>query len=165
MTSWASPSRTTSSRPQAAAFARISATDTGRASTRFNALRQLGGAAGVAVLTSVLTAVGMTHHPVSPSTPDLHAYHVAFLVAAGLALAAIALTIHDPDADSTRPRLSPEPATPDPGLASQEPGYGRRHGSCRRWVRCPSWSKMPRISAGLSRAPKACEIMVENSAA
>lgn len=106
---------------QAAAFARISAADTGRASTMFNALRQLGGAAGVAVLTSVLTAVGMTHHPVSPSTPDLHAYHVAFLVAAGLALAAaaIALTIHDPDADSTRPRLSPEPATPEPVLASQ----------------------------------------------
>jgi len=51
----------------------------------------------------------------------LRAYHVAFLVAAGLALAAaaIALTIHDPDADSTRPRLSPEPATPEPVLASQ----------------------------------------------
>jgi len=87
----------------------------------FNALRQRGEAAGVAVLTSVLTAVGMTHHPVSPSTPDLHAYHVAFLAAAGLTLAAaaIALTIHDPDADSTRPRLSPEPATSEPVLASQ----------------------------------------------
>ncbi len=106
---------------QAAAFARVSAADTGRASTMFNALRQLGGAAGVAVLTSVLTAVGITHHPASPSTPDLHAYHVAFLVAAGLALAAaaIALTIHDPDADSTRPRPSPKPATPEPVLAGQ----------------------------------------------
>jgi MFS family permease len=89
---------------QAAAFARISAQDTARASTLFNAVRQLGGAVGVALLTTAISAVGVvtvTHgHP----APDLTAYHVAFLVAAALAvLAAIAaLTIHDHDADSTR---------------------------------------------------------------
>lgn len=90
---------------QAAAFARISSADTGRASTTFNALRQLGGAIGVAVLTSVITIVGVTHHVDGVSAPNLAAYHVAFLVAAGIALIAalITLSIHDHDADSTRP--------------------------------------------------------------
>ncbi|MCW2527457.1 MAG: family efflux transporter permease subunit [Pseudonocardiales bacterium] len=98
---------------QAAAFARISAADTGRASTTFNALRQLGGAVGVAVLTSVITAVGVTHIVDGATTPDLTAYHAAFLVAAGLALvgALIALTIHDQDADSTRPGHVTRPVT------------------------------------------------------
>src|SRR5665213_3043517 len=41
---------------QAASFATISPERTGRASTLFNAARQLGGAAGVAVLTTVLAA-------------------------------------------------------------------------------------------------------------
>ena len=89
---------------QAATFARISPEDTGRASTLFNAVRQLGGAAGVAVLTSSLAAVGTaTYSPTQ--APDLRAYHVTFLVAAGLALlgALAALTVHDDDADSTRP--------------------------------------------------------------
>ncbi|MEO6885692.1 MAG: DHA2 family efflux MFS transporter permease subunit [Jatrophihabitantaceae bacterium] len=99
---------------QAAAFARISQADTGRASTTFNALRQLGGAVGVAMLTSVITAVGITHHVGSATAPNLTAYHVAFLVAAGLAALAalIALSIHDRDADSTRPsHLGPQPCT------------------------------------------------------
>jgi EmrB/QacA subfamily drug resistance transporter len=99
---------------QAAAFARIPPADIGRASTMFNALRQLGGAVGVAILTSVITAVGVTHQVGGAAVANLHAYHVAFLVAAALALtgAAIGLTIHDQDADATRPRLvatRPEP--------------------------------------------------------
>jgi EmrB/QacA subfamily drug resistance transporter len=90
---------------QAAAFARVSAADTGRASTTFNALRQLGGAVGVSVLTSTISAVGVTHRVGGTTAPNLRAYHVAFLVAAGLAVVAalIALTVHDADADSTRP--------------------------------------------------------------
>ena len=46
---------------------------------------------------------------------------------------------------------------PLPGEDAHEEGW--------RWVRWPSWSKMHRISAGPSWAPKACGIMVENSAA
>jgi EmrB/QacA subfamily drug resistance transporter len=105
---------------QAAAFARISPADTGRASTMFNAVRQLGGAVGVAVLTTAITVVGVTHRVDGRTAPDLHAYHVAFLVAAALALVAafIALSVHDHDADSTRAprRRAPaklEPATVD----------------------------------------------------
>src|ERR1700761_3174246 len=43
---------------QAASFATITAAATGRASTMFNATRQLGGAIGVAALTTVIVAVG-----------------------------------------------------------------------------------------------------------
>ncbi|HET9919573.1 MAG TPA: MDR family MFS transporter, partial [Ktedonobacteraceae bacterium] len=45
---------------QTAAFATISSADTGRASSLYNAQRQLGSAVGVAVLSSVLSAVGTT---------------------------------------------------------------------------------------------------------
>ena len=106
---------------QAAAFARISPADTGRASTTFNALRQLGGAVGVAVLTSVITAVGVTHRVGGAAAPNLKAYHAAFLVAAGLALVAalIALSIHDRDADSTRPgHVTPRPSADLEPIAS-----------------------------------------------
>jgi MFS family permease len=44
---------------QAAAFATITPSSTGRASTLFDAMRQLGSAAGVAVLTTVMAAVGV----------------------------------------------------------------------------------------------------------
>jgi EmrB/QacA subfamily drug resistance transporter len=100
---------------QAAAFARISPADTGRASTTFNALRQLGGAAGVAVLTTAVTLVGVTSHS---GAPNLTAYHVAFLVAAGLALVAagIGLTVHDRDADSTRASRSTAAVDREPVL-------------------------------------------------
>src|SRR5260370_21084026 len=60
---------------QAAAFATISAEATGRASTLFNVVRQLGGAVGVAVLTTALVAVGATNgvadriHPNPPAYP------------------------------------------------------------------------------------------------
>ncbi len=103
---------------QAAAFARISPADTGRASTMFNALRQLGGAVGVAILTTVLTTVGVTHRVTGAVTPNVHAYHVAFLTAAALAFIAalIALGIHDADADSTRPKYAVAPAAREPAL-------------------------------------------------
>jgi hypothetical protein len=45
---------------QAAAFATISPEATGRASTMFNVMRQLGGAVGVAVFTTAIVAVGIT---------------------------------------------------------------------------------------------------------
>jgi MFS family permease len=90
---------------QAAAFADISPAATASASTFFNTQRQVGGALGVAVVSTLLSAVGLA--------PGLHAYHVAFLTAATLALVAagLALTIHDHDADSTRPRGESRSAT------------------------------------------------------
>jgi EmrB/QacA subfamily drug resistance transporter len=91
---------------QAAAFATISPEATGRASTLFNIVRQIGSAIGVAVLTTVIVAVGATTTAAGRITADLTAYHVAFLVAAGVAAvgAVVALTIHDADAASTMVR-------------------------------------------------------------
>lgn len=91
---------------QAAGFATISLADTARASTVFNALRQLGGAVGVAILSTTVTEVGpirlLNGHPV----PHLSAYHYAFLVAAAVAvLAALAsLRINDAEAAPTMVR-------------------------------------------------------------
>lgn len=94
---------------QAAAFARISLADTARGSTLFNAIRQLGGAVGVAALTTVLAGIGVPSASPGHRVADLTAYHVAFLAAAGLAaLAAVtALSIRDEDAESTRVRRIP----------------------------------------------------------
>jgi EmrB/QacA subfamily drug resistance transporter len=91
---------------QAAGFATISFRDTARASTVFNAMRQLAGAAGVALLSTIVETVGpvkiVAHRPV----PHLAAYHVAFLVGAGVAVlgSLLALTISDADAARTMVR-------------------------------------------------------------
>jgi EmrB/QacA subfamily drug resistance transporter len=107
---------------QAAAFATISPEATGRASTMFNVIRQLGGAVGVAVLTTVIVAVDATRIVARHVVPNLAAYHAAFLVAAGVAAAGavVALTIHDADAASTMVRR---------GRRKAEPGGPRRPGS------------------------------------
>ena len=88
---------------QAAAFASITPAATGRASTMFNAVRQLGGAIGVAVLTTAIVLVGPVHLVGGHSVANLTAYRIAFLVAAAFALAGIAsaVTIHDSDAAAT----------------------------------------------------------------
>jgi EmrB/QacA subfamily drug resistance transporter len=62
---------------QAAALATVSPAETGHASTLLNTLRQAGGAAGVALLGTVLGATGA-------SSADLAGYRLAFLAAAGL---------------------------------------------------------------------------------
>jgi EmrB/QacA subfamily drug resistance transporter len=99
---------------QTAAFATISPEATGRASTLFNVVRQLGSAAGVAALTTAVVAVGATQVVAGHAVPDLTAYHVAFLVAAGLTAvgALFALTVNDSDAEATivrrGPRAEPE---------------------------------------------------------
>jgi MFS family permease len=88
---------------QAAAFATLPQSKTGDASTIFNAQRQLGGAIGVAALTTVITALHPVHLVAGRAVANLHAYHVGFLVAAGIALLAgvAALTVRDEDAAST----------------------------------------------------------------
>ena len=87
---------------QAATFATISPADTGHASSLFSMTRQLGSAAGIALLSTVFTAVGTTRHVAGHSTPNLTAYHTAFLVAALVAVLAVipALAIEDADAPS-----------------------------------------------------------------
>lgn len=112
---------------QAAAFATISPEATGRASTVFNVIRQLGSAIGVAVLTTAVVAVGTTKVVDGRATPDLAGYHVAFLVAAALAAVGIvvALTIHDADAAATMirrvGRKSRQAGRPAAGLAASVP--------------------------------------------
>jgi EmrB/QacA subfamily drug resistance transporter len=90
---------------QAAAFATITSEATGRASTMFNALRQLGGAVGVAVLTTAIVLVGPVHLVAGHPVANLAAYRAAFLAAAAICLCALAcsLSIRDADAASTRP--------------------------------------------------------------
>jgi EmrB/QacA subfamily drug resistance transporter len=85
---------------QAFSMATITGADTGRASSIFNAGKQLGGAVGVALLTTVLAAAGPTTQTATHATAHLGGYHDAFLAAAAVALLAvtIALAIHDTDA-------------------------------------------------------------------
>jgi EmrB/QacA subfamily drug resistance transporter len=106
---------------QAAAFATITPAATGRASTMFNAVRQLGGAVGVAVLTTVIVLVGPVHLVAGHAVANLTAYRVAFLAAAAIALSAVAcsLTIRDADAASTIPTHRRQPAAaPAPTAAA-----------------------------------------------
>jgi EmrB/QacA subfamily drug resistance transporter len=114
---------------QAAAFATISPEATGRASTMFNVIRQLGSATGVAVFTTAIVAVGATSIVAGRIAPDLAAYHVAFLVAAGLAVAGavVALTIHDADAAATIVRRGGRKAEPG-GQVAAVPAPSVPHG-------------------------------------
>ncbi len=104
---------------QAAAFATVTPAATGRASTMFNAGRQLGGAVGVAVLSTVISAIGVVHHVDGHLQPNAGAYHAAFLVAAAIAVSAIAIVLRIVDADAA-PTMKPKarseavahPATP-----------------------------------------------------
>jgi len=91
---------------QAASFATISPARTGRASTLFNTARQLGGAIGVALLTTVVAAVGPTRILAGRAVANLGAYHAGFLAAAVVALLAIfaAFTVSDTDATATMVR-------------------------------------------------------------
>jgi EmrB/QacA subfamily drug resistance transporter len=108
---------------QAAAFATVSHAETGQASSLFNSQRQLGSAVGVAMLATVLAAVGTTHTVSGLTQPNLASYHAAFLTAAVIALigSAVALTIRDKDAASTMvlrgraaERADDHPAAPAP---------------------------------------------------
>jgi EmrB/QacA subfamily drug resistance transporter len=102
---------------QAAAFATITPQATGKASTMFNALRQLGGAVGVAVLTTAIVLVGPLHLVAGHPVANLTAYRVAFLVGAAFALLAIpsALSIRDSDAARTIPARKSRRVTADAG--------------------------------------------------
>jgi EmrB/QacA subfamily drug resistance transporter len=103
---------------QAAGFATISLPDTARASTLFNALRQMSGALGVAIMSTVVAAVGPVKVVDGQATANLSAYHAAFLAGAASALlgALAALTVHDEDAAKTmvrRGRLARQSRIPE----------------------------------------------------
>jgi EmrB/QacA subfamily drug resistance transporter len=110
---------------QAAAFATISSEATGRASTMFNTVRQLGGAVGVALLTTVIVLIGATHRVAGHEVANLTSYRITFLVAAAICLLAVgsSLSIHDSDAAATiPPRRTRRAAVPEPAvLGSAEP--------------------------------------------
>jgi EmrB/QacA subfamily drug resistance transporter len=111
---------------QAAGFATISAADTGRASTLFNAMRQLGSAVGVALLSTVVATVGPVRVVSGRQLPNLTAYHTAFLVAAGVAVVALlcALTVSDADAAATMVRRGARPPAPPRETPAPLPAAG-----------------------------------------
>jgi EmrB/QacA subfamily drug resistance transporter len=108
---------------QAAAFATITPAATGRASTMFNAVRQLGGAVGVAILTTAIVAVGPVQLVAGHTVANLTAYRVAFLVAAAICLAGIpcALSIRDSDAARTIPARRGTRRAAEAASAGREP--------------------------------------------
>ena len=97
---------------QAISFATISPADTGRASTLYNTMRQLGGAIGIALLTTVLVLVGPTHVVDGHLATNFTAYHVTFLVAAVMCLGGIpwSLAVSDTEAAHTIPERRPKRA-------------------------------------------------------
>jgi EmrB/QacA subfamily drug resistance transporter len=90
---------------QAAAFATISLSDSGRAATLFNAGRRLGGAIGVAVATTTIVLVSEGARAADGTGTDLTACRAAFLVGAAINLLGIraAWSVRDSDAASTIP--------------------------------------------------------------
>lgn len=96
---------------QAASYAKISPEATGRASAIFSTQRQLGGAVGVAVLSTVLASTIPQKFGASVVAPELvnkytTAFHYTFLAAALLTFAAafLALFVRDEDAKATMVR-------------------------------------------------------------
>ena len=110
---------------QAAGFATISVADTARASTVFNALRQLCGAVGVAALSTVVAEVGPLHRVGGHVEANLSAYHGAFLLASVVAVAGalVSLTVNDADAVQTMVRRG-RLARPDPRQPAPVPAAG-----------------------------------------
>ena len=86
---------------QAASMATISREQTGRASMLFSVQRQVGSAAGVALLSTVLAYVGTeTIDAAGIASPNIDAYRAAFAVAAALAVIGSLLALRVPDEDA-----------------------------------------------------------------
>jgi Na+/melibiose symporter-like transporter len=111
---------------QAASMATITKAQTGRASSIFNAGKQLGGAAGVALLSTVLAAAGPTHERAGHLTANIGAYHDGFLAAAVIALIAlpVALTVRDTDAAATMVPPGAGPPAQQSGVAEEAAALG-----------------------------------------
>ena len=89
----------------------------------FNAVRQLGGAIGVAVLTTVIVAIGPVHLVGGHEAANLTAYRAAFLAAAAICVCALScsLSIRDADAASTIPARRGRRGRPE-GPGDEESG-------------------------------------------
>jgi EmrB/QacA subfamily drug resistance transporter len=102
---------------QAAAYSRISVTDTSHATAIFTTAQRSASALGVALLSVILAsgARGQVRAPVS-------AFHAVYLTSAGLALLGVllALTIRDSDARSTMTRQPGENRGPEPSVTPLE---------------------------------------------
>ena len=147
---------------QAAAFATISPAATGRASTMFNAMRQLGGAIGVAVLTSIIVLAGPVHLADGHEVANLTAYRIAFLAAAAISLCAMAfsLSIRDADAAGTIPRRRGREEAEPRSAPPRRPEVAATARRDRRWRRGAPAARRPGArrtrhggSTGARRAP------------
>ena len=110
---------------QAASFATIAPHRNGGASAIFNASRQLGGAVGVALVTTVIAA-GPSRRVDFINSPTVAAYHLGFLVAACVAAvgALVAFSVSDADAAPTmvsRQELARRRSRADEGVAEPAP--------------------------------------------
>ena len=87
---------------QAISMATVSKADMGKASPLFNSGKQLGSAVGIAVLSTVVAIGAGVMHPAAGNA-DVGPYHLAFLVAAAVALISVgvALMIRDAEAVET----------------------------------------------------------------
>jgi EmrB/QacA subfamily drug resistance transporter len=109
---------------QASAFATITPAATGAASTLFNTGRQLGMATGVAILTTVVSAVGLTKQATGRAVlPHLAAYHAGLITASVLALiaAGVAQFVDDRAAAATMRKAAPSGSTAAPVHAVSTP--------------------------------------------
>jgi hypothetical protein len=100
---------------QAASFATVSHAATAPASTLFYAGRQLGGALGVAILSTVISAVGVVHVDGGRHVANATAYNAAFLTAAAIEALALLLVfrVSDKEAAPSMRRIEPQ-AVPEP---------------------------------------------------
>jgi EmrB/QacA subfamily drug resistance transporter len=145
---------------QAAALADITPSDTGAASTLFNTGRQLGMAAGVAILTTVASAVGLTHQVAGRTAPQLAAYHAGLVTASVLALiaAGAAQFVDDRAAAATMRRAEPSPRyTP---AAAHAASAGCHHPAIAGRLPAVAASATQRTQNG--RAVDGCENLVHN---
>jgi EmrB/QacA subfamily drug resistance transporter len=110
---------------QAAAFATITPAATGAASTLFNTGRQVGAAVGVAILTTVASAVGLTQKATGrAATPHLAAYHAGLVTASVIALIATGIAQLVDDRAAAATMRHPKPPRRDPAAAMSGPARG-----------------------------------------
>ncbi len=91
---------------QTAAFATITPAEMGRATAVYNAQWQVGLAFGIAVMSTLLSVVGLTHPGVAGvPVPNLISYHMAFVAAAVLVLISVSFAFKVRDKEAVLQKL------------------------------------------------------------